>query len=443
MHIEPRTGQGMWKILSGAARVDVLVVGAGVIGLSAAYHIKMAEPNLSILIIDRGAAAGQGDTAKSMAGVRDMFTSDVNRVLARSTIDFYRHVQSELGFNLNLEMIGYLWLVTEGEFKRFETLVLGMREQGVRFRTLERRELTDLLPELVLDPSSEQSKMMGLEGVYRGVQGLDCGIVSPELVARFYETELQKLGVEFQFRTNVKSLRLEAKASLGLPGEPYVWQDKAFGGVQTGNGIITADTIILAAGARTPMLLDPIGIDCLVKPKKRQVFQLRGAALEQLFNKRGFNEQNTVPFTILPKGGVLLRPMRGEKSFWAVSADDLGRPFTFEDEPSAEDAYYTYNIAPILSEYFPCFANLRPVNSWAGLYDINSLDSTPIIDRINNCILATGMSGSGIMKADAVGRMVAAIYQGKDEAALYEDRRISTTGLRLTNRSVGKEEFVI
>jgi glycine/D-amino acid oxidase-like deaminating enzyme len=135
--------------------------------------------------------------------------------------------------------------------------------------------------------------------------------------------------------------------------------------------------------------------------------------------------------------------MREEKSFWAASADDLGRPFTFEDEPSAEDAYYTYNIAPILSEYFPCFANLRPVNSWAGLYDINSLDSTPIIDRINNCILATGMSGSGIMNADAIGRMVAAIYQGKDEAALYEDRRISTTGLRLTNRSVGKEEFVI
>lgn len=135
--------------------------------------------------------------------------------------------------------------------------------------------------------------------------------------------------------------------------------------------------------------------------------------------------------------------MRGEKSFWAASADDLGRPFTFEDEPSAEDNYYTYNIAPILGEYFPCFANLRPVNSWAGFYDINSLDSTPILDRINNCIVATGMSGSGIMKADAVGRMVAAIYQGKDEATLYGNRSIPTTRLRLTNRSVGKEEFVI
>ena len=413
------------------------------IGLSAAYHLKQASPSLSILIVDQGAAPAQGDTAKSMAAVRDTFTSEVNRLLARSTIDFYRHVQSELGFNLNLELIGYLWLVTEAEFKRFETFMPDLRQHGSRFRSLERKDLMDLLPELVLDPASDQSKMMGLESVHKGVQALDAGIVAPERIAKFYETELKKLDVEFQFRTDVKALRLEPKIALGLPREPFVWQDKQFGGVETTSGSITADSIVLAAGARAPALLDPIGVDCLVKPKKRQVFQLRSPALEPLFTRKGFNDESTVPFTILPKGGVLLRPVRGEKSFWTASADDLGRPFAFQEEPAAEDNYYTFNIAPILTEYFPCFANLRPVNSWAGFYDINSLDSTPIIDRINNCIIATGMSGSGIMKADAVGRMVAAIYQGQAEATLYGNRSISTTRLGLTNRSVGKEEFVI
>lgn len=174
-------------ILSGSSprRWDVLVVGAGVIGLSAAYHIKKTNPSLSILIIDRSAAPAQGDTAKSMAGIRDTFTSEVNRLLARSSIEFYRHVQSELGFNLNLELIGYLWLETEAEFIRFEALMPGLRQHGSRFRTLERKDLTELLPELVLDPSSDQSKMMGLESVYKGVQGLDCGTVSPELIAKF------------------------------------------------------------------------------------------------------------------------------------------------------------------------------------------------------------------------------------------------------------------
>jgi glycine/D-amino acid oxidase-like deaminating enzyme len=420
-----------------------LIVGAGVIGLSIAYHIKQRDPTLSILVIDRSSAPGQGDTAKSFAAIRDTFTSEVNRLLAGSTINFYRHVQSELGFNLSLELISYLWLMNRAQFNRFEAIEGGMHKEGIRLRTLESQELSNLIPDLVLNPSSEQSKMIGMEPIFKGVQGLDCGTVAPESIAKFYETEFRKLGGEFQFGTDAKALRVEAKDSLGLPGEPYVWQEKSFRGIETSKGTLTADTIVVAAGARTPQLLDPIGVDCLVKPKKRQVFQVRAEALNRLLGLKGFNEQNTCPFTILPKGGVYFRPVRGERSFWVAAADDLGRAFAFEEEPAAEESYYSYNIYPILSEYFPCFANLRPVNSWAGFYDINSLDATPIIDRIDNCIIATGMSGSGIMKADAVGRYAAALLRDEEEAVLFGDRKISTARLGMTDRSVSREEFVI
>jgi glycine/D-amino acid oxidase-like deaminating enzyme len=115
----------------------------------------------------------------------------------------------------------------------------------------------------------------------------------------------------------------------------------------------------------------------------------------------------------------------------------------FEEEPAAEESYFTMNIYPILSEYFPCFANLRPANSWAGLYDVNSLDATPIIDKVKNCILITGMSGSGIMKADAVGRIAAAHLKNAEEATLYGGVSISTSRLGLSNRNIGKEQFVL
>jgi len=436
-------GESLLSTAGNQRRCDVLVIGAGVIGLSTAYHIKETHRDLSILVIDRNAAAAQGDTAKSMAAVRDTFTSEVNRLLAKSSIDFYRHVQNELRFNLNLDLIGYLWLFTASGFKAFESIETGMRKQGIRLRTFDKKELHDLIPDLILDPASEQSKVIGTESIYKGVQGIDCGTISPELVAKFYEEEFKRLGGELQFGTEAKSLRLEAKNRLDLPGEPYVWQEKTFSGAETNHGFIKADTIVIAMGARTPMLLDPLGIDCLIKPKKRQIFQVRGSALDRLLTTKGFNEQNTIPFTILPKGGVYFRPVRGEKSIWTETADHLGRRFGFEEEPMAEESYFTYNIYPILTEYFPCFTNLRPANSWAGLYDINSVDSVPIIDRIENCILTVGMSGSGIMKADAVGRIASAIFERKEEAALFGDRRISTSRLRLTNRSVGKEEFVI
>jgi glycine/D-amino acid oxidase-like deaminating enzyme len=427
----------------GVRHWDVLVIGAGVIGLSNAYHIKENNPQLSVLVLDRNAATGQGDTAKSNAALRDTFTSEVNRLLAGSTINFYKHVQHELGFNLNLNLVGYLWLLSGKQFTTYENIANQMQAQGIRLRMVERDELAAQIPDLVLDPSSEQSKILELESVHKALLGLDCGIVSPELIVKFYEDEFRKLGGEFQFGAEVKSLHLSAKKTLGLPGEPFGWQDKVFKEVETEHGTIQADTIVLAAGIRTPMLLDPLGIDCLIKPQKNQIYQVRGEGTQRLLGTKGFNEDGTIPFTILPKGQVYFRPVPRERSIWVAAATGMGQPFKFEEEPTAEASHYTHDIYPILSEYFPCFTNLRPTNSWAGFYDVNSLDSTPIVTRISNCIITAGLSGSGIMKADAVGRMAAALTEGKGEAELFGGRRISTLRLGLTDRAVPREEFVI
>jgi FAD-dependent oxidoreductase domain-containing protein 1 len=424
-------------------RYDVLVVGAGIIGLSSAYHIKQAHPDISMLIIDRNAAVGQGDTAKSNAALRDTFTSTVNRTLARSTIEFYKHVQLDLGFNLNLDMVGYLWLLSKRQLEELDAVEAEMRKQGTRFRTYEANELATMIPDLAPQPTSQQSKLMELEAVEKGLFGVDCGTVAPELIVNFYENELRRLGVEFQFLTEAQSLELGAKKSLSLDGEPFVWQEKIFKQIQTNKGSISADTIIISAGTRTPLLLDPVGVDCMVKPRKNQLFQVRASSIQRLLNTKGFNEQHTIPFTILPGGEVYFRPVRRESSVWVAAVAGFGRPFGLEEGPVAEEAYYNQQIYPVLSEYFPCFTNLRPMNMWAGLYDVNSLDSTPIVARVENCIITTGMSGSGIMKADAIGRIAAALFDEKDEAQLYGNHSISTSKIRLVNRAVEPEKFVI
>jgi len=425
---------------------DAVVIGAGIIGLSTAYHLKQSDPNLSVLVIDRMHAAAQGDTAKSAGGCRDMFTSEVSRLLAKSSVDFYRYVQDEMGVNLNLELLGYLFLLTHQKFSEFERVENRIRKEGIRVRIFERDELAGLIPDLVPAPSSEQSKIIGLEPIYKGVFGQDCGVVAPELVAKFYEDQFKKLNGEFLFGVEVKSLRIEGKPTLGLPNEPYAWQEKTFSGVETNKGFIGADLIFVASGSRTSILLDPLGVDCLTKPKKRMIFAVRGEPLNRLLQAKGFSDFNVLPFTFLPRVRgfeVWMRPTRGEKSFWIGASDDIGRRYLFEDEPTAEENHYTYNISPILSEFFPCFANLRPVNSWAGHYDINVLDGTPIVDQVSNCVFVTGTSGSGILKADALGRIATALSQGKTETTLFGNRRITTSRIGLQNRAVDKEEFVI
>jgi glycine/D-amino acid oxidase-like deaminating enzyme len=429
--------------MSTSKRYDLLIIGAGIIGLSAAYHIKEAHADLSILIVEGHVAPGQGDTSKSVAAIRDTFTSEVNRTLARSSIDFYEHVQSEVGFNLNLELVGYLWLLSREEVSAYEAIEEEMRAHGIRLKTVEQTELTELIPDLVLHPSSEQSKLMRLKSIEKGLHGLDCGTIAPELIVSFYHGELRKMGVEFLFGTEAKSIHLGARQSLGLPGEPFLWQDKQIEEVETTQGAFSAETYLVAAGIRAPLLLDPIGIDCLIKPRKNQVFQFRGASLDRLLATKGFNEQNTTPFTILPGGRVYFRPVPKERSLWVASSHGFGDPFKPEEEPLADESFYTHNIYPILGEYYPCFANLHPVNMWAGSYDVNSLDGTPIVERVANCIITTGMSGSGIMKADAVGRVAAATYDNQEKATLFGNRKFVTSRLGLLNRSVGKEKFVI
>ncbi len=93
--------------------------------------------------------------------------------------------------------------------------------------------------------------------------------------------------------------------------------------------------------------------------------------------------------------------------------------------------------------YFPAFQGLRPEHAWAGHYADHLPDSTPFVERLEGAIVVGGTSGSGIMKADSLGRIVAGFYAGQDKVELGDGQYVKVTDLGLKNRSVPPEEFVI
>ena len=113
--------------------VDVLVIGAGIIGLAAAHHIKRRSPSLRVLLIDKAQAAGQGDTAKSATGIRNIFSSKISRELSSSTIAFYEEIQERCDIPLGLQFISYLWLLTESQFRRFQEKDESMMKKSIPF----------------------------------------------------------------------------------------------------------------------------------------------------------------------------------------------------------------------------------------------------------------------------------------------------------------------
>ncbi|MEM3553957.1 MAG: FAD-dependent oxidoreductase, partial [Candidatus Bathyarchaeia archaeon] len=77
------------------------------------------------------------------------------------------------------------------------------------------------------------------------------------------------------------------------------------------------------------------------------------------------------------------------------------------------------------------------------LYEINTLDGHPVIFEERDLIVVGGASGSGIMKADAIGRIAAALYNGEEYALLFGDRKFKVSDLSIKERRVEPERLQI
>ncbi|RLI11821.1 FAD-binding oxidoreductase [Candidatus Bathyarchaeota archaeon] len=427
------------------AEYDAVVVGAGIVGLSTAYHIKKENPDAQVLVVDKFNAAGQGSTAKSASAFRCLFSSHTNFVLTDSSVEFYRHLQDDLKVDLGLKWTGYLWLLNENIYRGMLVILKSLAGKSFEYRVYDADELAQKLHMRTDLRDDEEAQLMGLGSVYKGVLIPKAGVVDADSIVSFYENEFLRFGGKIQYGVKVDKILVEPYEPLGIPGEPYFWQDSRVVGVNTNKGLIKAKKTILAAGAWISQLLDPLGIECFIKPKKRQLFtvEAKTPALKQLLFTKGFNSIGYLPFTILPKPEVYIRPFPDQGIFWLGYADEFPRAFKLEEKPQPEKNFYQYGIYQVLVKYFPQFKDKRPSSAFAGLYEINTLDGQPVIFEEKNLIVVGGASGSGVMKADAMGRIAAALYSGEEYAVLYGDRKFKVDDLGLKERRVELEKLII
>jgi len=197
--------------------------------------------------------------------------------------------------------------------------------------------------------------------------------------------------------------------------------------------------------------MEPIGVDGHVKAKKRQLFSVSAendGPLLSLLHTRGFNNLGLIPLVILPKSGVHFKPVSEERKFWVACEDEVNRPYINIpdrdlDSYRAEPSYYERGVHPVLAAYFPQFRNARPESMWAGLYAYNTVDYLPYAFREGNLIVVGGDSGSGIMKGDALGRIVDALYREGADASLYGGVEYGVSKVGFERRDVKREEWVI
>ncbi len=399
---------------------DYIIIGAGVVGSSIAYYLKNELPESKILLIDRNHTAGAGNTARSAALYRNFFSSSTSRMLAGSSIKYY----IELGDKVQLDPTGYLWLFSEEQWAYSQKAIKHLDQKKDRFEVLDRAAISSILN---MNPESNGR----FPEVHKGIYCHLCGSISGTALAQHYASAFKSAGGSLRFDTDIKSFILTGQESSYAP-----WDDIRVSGIvdQKGSGY-TGRHFCIATGAWTHDLLAPIGIASCILPKKRQLFGLVIKYPEHFF------KVSEKPAIILPAGGVYLKPRLNKNIIIVGCADELGQPFTMSN-PDPDPIYFKKAIEPVVRHYFPKLDYALSFK-WAGYYDYHWPDMLPVVESVANVTWVSGTSGSGIMKADALGRIAAARLNCKDEAVLADGTKLKVSTMSLRNRLVENEELII
>src|SRR5205085_9225923 len=84
---------------------DVVIVGGGVVGASAAFHL--AEAGAQVVLLERDQLAS-GSTSKAAGGVRTQFSDPLNIEIARRSLEAFKAFDRRPGWEIDLHEVGYL-----------------------------------------------------------------------------------------------------------------------------------------------------------------------------------------------------------------------------------------------------------------------------------------------------------------------------------------------
>jgi len=457
-------------------RYDIVIVGAGAMGLASAYHLIHERPEASVLVVEARSGPGEGSMGASNGMVRDVFSSADNHTLAKNAIAFYRRMMEEHEELRSpaplLDLYGYLWLLPEDRLKEYVSIVSrsagSIDAEPVGLDAVASCPGLDLAPSRWFegDDASPPSPIVG------GLFGRNCGTVAPEMLARFYHSEAARRGVEFRFDTCVQRLSFEGRDEILLHDGskmPFAFQREMKGRlrisrVHFGDGrTVAADKVVVAAGAWSEKLLHPLGVMTGCAPRRQMLFSISGPVVEELLGweppVRPFDTdhgRSRFPFLILPTGAVL-KPIFRQRQMWVGYVDCVSHPIGTREDPGRDgrldysmaelgdrEAFST-DVLPAVTPYFPSFETngVRLESSWGGYYHFSPEGLPVLTEEPYGVIFVGGDSGSGVMKADSLGRLVAARCEGKREARLATGDLYRVDRLSLEHRDVEDEKFIL
>src|SRR3989442_2254763 len=228
---------------------DVIVVGGGANGTSAAYHLA-ARGVRSVLLLERR-HLGAGATGKSGALVRMHYTNEAESRLAFESLKIFREFRNIVGGDCGFEPIGFLQMVAPGLEAALERNVARQQRLGIGTQVVSRDRVRDLLPGSCVDD------------IGASAWEPESGFADPNATTFAFAAAARRLGATIETGCEVTRVLTERGRVVG---------------VETAQGRVDAPVVVLVPGAWAGPLLAPLGLDFGLVPHRIQITIFRWPA---------------------------------------------------------------------------------------------------------------------------------------------------------------------
>ncbi len=353
-------------------QTDVLIVGGAAIGSAAAFFLA-SQPNFNgkILVLEQDFSYEKSATALSAASIRHQFSTPENIRLSQFGSSFLQNIANYLAVGDEVPAVsfkerGYLFLATPDGISTLKSNHSVQKSENVDVSLLTPAQLRSRYAWLNVDDLSAGSIGNRGEG-WLDANGLMQG----------FRKKAISLGVQY------KQAKVEKLQRAGR---------KIISAELTDGTSISFDKVINASGIGASALAQTAGIGLPVEARKRTIFYFTSSA-----------QIDNCPMVIDPSGAYF-RP-EGEGFIGGIAPSS-------EEDVQCDDFVIQHHLFeevlwPILAARVPGFEALRLKRSWAGHYDMNTLDQNVILGAhpdVDNLLFANGFSGHGLQHSPAIGR---------------------------------------